>query len=190
MIILSVAGGNSHDLFIFILRDLPDNGSRPPLLASVIADKEGSRTEMSNTRSKALAENSLYLSWAVAVVAMLGSLYYSEIAGFIPCTYCWYQRIAMYPLVILIGIAAVRKDFKQTIYVIPLAAIGFGIAVFHYLIQKTSLFGEVGTACGIIPCNTDYVNYFGFITIPFLAATAFLLILILQTIAWVASRRA
>ena len=66
----------------------------------------------------------LWLAWAMAAIAMAGSLYYSEVAGFPPCEYCWYQRIAMYPLVVILGIAMVRRDYGIRRYVLPLASIG------------------------------------------------------------------
>lgn len=126
-------------------------------------------------------EHGLYLSWMVAVIAMLGSLYFSEIRGYIPCNLCWYQRILMYPLVVLLGIAAIRKDHKQSEYVLPLAVIGGSISFFHYLMQKTSLFDQMDTtACGIVPCTGEYINLLGFITIPFLALLAFCIIILLQ----------
>lgn len=127
-----------------------------------------------------IKENGLYLSFSVALMATIGSLYFSEVMEYPPCTYCWYQRILMYPLVIILGVAAVRKDLKQVIYVIPFALMGLGMSVFHYITQKTSLFAKPGSACGIIPCNTQYINWFDFITIPFLAGVAFTIILILQ----------
>jgi disulfide bond formation protein DsbB len=127
-----------------------------------------------------MRENGLHMSWIVAVVAMLGSLYFSEILHYLPCKLCWYQRILMYPLVIILGIAAVRKDNKQYIYVLPLSVWGFGISLYHYLMQKTSLFKEAATACGPVPCDVDYINWLGFITIPFLALIAFVLITVLQ----------
>lgn len=134
-------------------------------------------------------ENGMYVSFGISLIAMLGSLYFSEVMGFIPCEYCWYQRVLMYPLVLILGIASVRKDYRQTIYVMPLSAIGGTISLFHYLIQKTSLFGaKAGEACGIVPCNLQYINWFGFITIPFLALIAFTLIFIIQFLIWKRSR--
>jgi disulfide bond formation protein DsbB len=130
-----------------------------------------------------------YLSWAVSLVATLGSLYFSEVMKFTPCTLCWYQRILMYPLVIILGIAAVRKDYRQAVYVIPMAAVGGSISLFHYLTQKTSLFSAVADACGMIPCNMQYINWLGFITIPFLALTAFVLIILLQILILSAAKK-
>ena len=64
---------------------------------------------------------------------MAGSLYFSEVADFMPCTLCWYQRIAMYPLVLLLGIAAFRRDRAIRLYVVPLAVVGAAISIYHYL---------------------------------------------------------
>lgn len=130
-----------------------------------------------------------YLSFAIALVATVGSLYFSEVMGYQPCVFCWYIRILMYPLVIVFGIAAVRQDVKQYIYALPLVIIGIGMSLYLYLIQKVPGLAAVGTAtCGDIPCNTTYINWFGFVTIPFLALFAFVLILIIQLSLWLTSR--
>lgn len=125
-----------------------------------------------------IRNNGLHAAWAVAVIATIGSLYFSEIMHFEPCKWCWYQRIFMYPLVILLGIAAVRKDYRQTIYALPLAAIGAMISTYHILLQKTTWFKGEKSGCGLIPCDVDYINWYGFITIPMLAWTAFILIIV------------
>lgn len=124
-----------------------------------------------------ILNNGLYLAWIVAVVATLGSLYFSEILQYIPCKLCWFQRIFMYPLTIILGIAAVKKDYKITAYVMPLTIIGGTTSVYHYLIEKTEFFKSTDTFCGAVnPCDIEYINWLGFITIPFLALTAFVLI--------------
>ena len=82
-------------------------------------------------RNSFLVEQGLSLAWVVATVATIGSLYFSEIEGYIPCNFCWYQRILMYPLVIILGIATARKDFNQIIYVLPISIIGMGISSTH-----------------------------------------------------------
>lgn len=139
-------------------------------------------------KNSAILEHGPVISWAIALVATLGSLYFSEVREFIPCTYCWYQRILMYPLVILLGIAAVRKDYGQALYVLPLSILGIGMSTFHYIVQKTDLLDHSGDSCGIVPCTTQYINWGGFVTIPFLAGTAFVLITILQLMIWRASK--
>ncbi|SER93159.1 disulfide oxidoreductase [Salipaludibacillus aurantiacus] len=121
-------------------------------------------------------EYAMLAAWGIAFISTLGSLYFSEVQNFIPCELCWVQRIFMYPLVITLGIAVVKKDARQAFYTLPLSVIGMGTAIYHYLLQKVPLFSGAAEACGIIPCNYQYINYFGFITIPFLAFTAFLLI--------------
>ncbi len=121
-------------------------------------------------------EHLFFFSWVLSLLATSGSLFFSEVMKFIPCELCWYQRILMYPLVVLLGIAVVRKEYKQSLYGFVFAAIGGCISLYHYLIQKVPALHELGSSCGIIPCNTDYINWFGFITIPFLALVAFIII--------------
>jgi disulfide bond formation protein DsbB len=127
-----------------------------------------------------IKENGMLASFGIALLAMLGSLYMSEILDWPPCAFCWYQRICMYPLVLILGIATARKDWNQTTYVIPLTVIGMGLSTYHIVLQKIPAMESAGSSCGIIPCNIDYLNAFGFITIPMLAWTAFFLIFILQ----------
>ncbi len=118
----------------------------------------------------------LYLAWLVAIVATAGSLYFSEVRHFIPCTYCWYQRILMYPLVIILGIASYRQDKGIAVYTLPLGIIGLGIALYHYLGQKMpELFSTGGCSAGV-PCSHMYINWWGFVTIPFLSLLAFTII--------------
>lgn len=126
-----------------------------------------------------ILNNGLHYAWIVAVVATLGSLYFSEVMEYIPCKLCWIQRIFMYPLVIILGIAAVRRDYKITVYVLPLTVLGGLVSFYHYLIEKTDFFKSTATFCGDNPCDIEYINWFGFITIPFLALTAFVLISVL-----------
>lgn len=119
-------------------------------------------------------ENLLLVAAVIALVASLGSLYFSEVLMYIPCELCWYQRILMYPLVILLGIAAVKKDAGITTYVLPLSIIGGSISFYHYLVQKVAFFGENSISCGVVPCTGQYINWLGFITIPFLALVGFI----------------
>jgi disulfide bond formation protein DsbB len=127
-----------------------------------------------------ILENALYLSFAVALIATVGSLYLSEIMEFAPCKWCWVQRIFMYPLVFILGIAAVRKDHSVYRYVLPLSVVGGCFSIYHYLIQKVPYFHNNATSCGQVPCDFDYLDWFGFITIPLLALIAFVLITVLQ----------
>ena len=121
----------------------------------------------------------LYFAWVVSIIATLGSLYFSEIKGYIPCELCWYQRIAMYPLTIILGIAAFCDDTRIKKYMLPVTIIGGSISLYHYLVQKVPGFAAIKPCVQGVPCNAQYINWFGFITIPFLALTAFTIITVL-----------
>lgn len=127
------------------------------------------------------AENLLLIIWVQAFVATAGSLFYSEVVGYVPCELCWYQRILMYPLVVIYGVAMWKKDVKMSLAGLILSGIGMFVSSYHYLLQKVPAFHEMGGSCGgPVPCNAIYVNYFGFITIPFMAGVAFIVIFILH----------
>lgn len=123
-----------------------------------------------------LSPFALTAAWGVALLATGGSLYFSEVAHYTPCTLCWYQRIAMYPLVLILGIAIVRRDIGIRIYAIPLAAIGAVIAVYHWLLER---FPELdyGACSAGVPCTQKWFEEFGFVTLPFLALVAFSLVI-------------
>jgi disulfide bond formation protein DsbB len=129
-----------------------------------------------------------YLAFGTALVATLGSLYYSEIVGFIPCTLCWYQRILMYPLILVTLVGILTRDERLPVYVLPLSVVGLGLSTYHYLLQLGVI--ERTGACAVgVPCNARYVNYFGFVTIPLMAGTAFAIITVGMAVAWWASAR-
>ncbi len=116
-----------------------------------------------------------WLAFVIALVATLGSLYYSEIAGFIPCRLCWYQRILMYPLVVVTLVGALKRDEYLPAYVLPLSIIGIFVSSYHVLMER-GIIPPSNTCAADVPCNISYVNYFGFITIAVMALTAFILI--------------
>ena len=119
----------------------------------------------------------MLLASLVAVGAMLGSLYFSEIRGFLPCEWCWYQRIAMYPLAVILPIAAFRRDRKIIPYALLLTAGGAGISIYHYQLQA---FPSQGSSCSLnASCTYRWIEVFGFASIPMLALGSFILIGIL-----------
>lgn len=122
----------------------------------------------------------LYFAWVVSVAATLGSLYFSEIRGFIPCELCWYQRILMYPLALILGIGTFQNDISVKKFVLPMAIIGWCISLFHYLQQKVPGFAAIKPCTKGVPCSAEYINWLGFITIPFLALIAFSIIIVLM----------
>ncbi|NBC68158.1 disulfide bond formation protein B [Paenibacillus sacheonensis] len=119
----------------------------------------------------------LYLAWVVSIVAVASSLYLSEIMKFIPCNLCWYQRIFMYPIVILLGIACYAQDRGIIRYVLPLSVLGGCISLYHYLEQQIPALARALPCTVGVPCSEDYLDWFGgYVTIPFLALIAFILI--------------
>jgi disulfide bond formation protein DsbB len=121
----------------------------------------------------------LWLASAVAIAAMLGSLYLSDIVHLIPCKFCWFQRIAMYPLAIILPIAAWRKDNGIRLYATVLALIGLGFATWHRLMQEFPSLDSGACAAVGPPCSAPYIMEFGFVSIPYMAMSSFLLILAL-----------
>lgn len=125
----------------------------------------------------------LWLAFAVALLATAGSLFFSEIEHFVPCKLCWFQRIAMYPLVLLALPASVR-DRRAAWYFLPLPAVGLGIAVWHILVERGVV--EETQSCEISSpggCSVKWIEELGYVTIPTLAATAFALCLVLLALA-------
>jgi len=127
----------------------------------------------------------LALATLVALVCTAGSLYLSEVAGFPPCKLCWYQRIAMYPLVIVLGLAAWRKDYSVGRYVVPLCGIGGVISVYHIMVERMPAL-EGGACDPTNPCSIIWVQHLGYMTIPTMALSGFALIttLCLTARAW------
>lgn len=138
------------------------------------------RMSKSKSTASSLQNYSLYFAWIVSVIASLGSLYFSEIKEFIPCELCWYQRIFMYPLAIILGIAAFYNEKNLKKYILLLSVIGGLISLYHYFVQKIPGFASIKPCVQGVPCNVQYINWFGFITIPFLAFIAFTIITVLM----------
>jgi disulfide bond formation protein DsbB len=119
----------------------------------------------------------LLLAWLVSVIATTGSLYLSEVLNYTPCELCWYQRILMYPLIIILAVAAYKQDTEIFSYTLPLTIVGGGVSIYHIIIQKLPKDSAIA-ACGPTSCQEDYLNWFGWLTIPMLALTAFILIIL------------
>lgn len=124
-----------------------------------------------------LGGKAIWLAWIVAMTCTVGSLIYSEVIHFEPCRMCWFQRIAMYPLVIVLLVGAIRREFQVKYYVLPLALLGLATSVYHYLMQVFPSL-ESGS-CGAVSCSARLVEIFGFISIPFMAGSGFIVIAVL-----------
>jgi disulfide bond formation protein DsbB len=121
----------------------------------------------------------VFLAFIVSLVATLGSLFFSEIMHFVPCSLCWYQRIFMYPLVLIFLINLLFPDDKVFKYAILLVVFGWIISIYHNLLMFGIIPENLAPCVQGVPCSTVYINWLGFITIPLLSFFAYTTILIL-----------
>jgi disulfide bond formation protein DsbB len=128
-----------------------------------------------------LRSNRVLVAAGVAATAMAGSLYFSEVGHLTPCLFCWYQRCLMYPLAIILVVAAVRRDDKVRPYVLTLSGLGALVSGYHYALEW---FDSLDTgACSVsVPCTFVYFRQFGFMSLPFMALAGFIFIFTLFTL--------
>ncbi|MEK7609203.1 MAG: disulfide bond formation protein B [Patescibacteria group bacterium] len=120
----------------------------------------------------------LLLSFLVALAAVLGSLFYSEVAGYPPCELCWYQRIFMFPQVFILGLALIKKDIAVIPYVKTLSIVGALVAGYQSLLQM-NLVPSLLCSATTPSCAQRFVMGFGYITLPVMSLTAFLLLILI-----------
>jgi disulfide bond formation protein DsbB len=140
--------------------------------------------------ARGVAPQSVLLAWVVATVTTLGSLYYSEHAGFVPCELCWYQRIVMYPLVIVLGVAWLRRDTKVWMTVLVFVVIGAPLSLYHWLVERVPAFAESSSCSVTAPCTAPWFEKLGFVTLAWMAMSSFLLIGVLMACSIAGSRAA
>lgn len=132
--------------------------------------------EQIQTLENQLTIYSTEIALLIATIAATGSLYFSNILKYEPCRLCWFQRIFMYPLVLIFGVGLLFDDENVRDYALPLAMIGTPIALYHSLVQRYSQFHSSGCSVFSVSCSTEYTFHFGYITIPVMALTAFIVI--------------
>ena len=125
---------------------------------------------------KTTAPTLIFTAWLVATVAALGALFMSEVMGLAPCVLCWWQRIFMFPLVLILALGLFPFDPKVTRYALPLAVVGLLFAGFHVLLTAGIIPEALAPCRQGIPCKTIQIEWFGFVTIPLLSLFAFLII--------------
>lgn len=137
------------------------------------------------TKESNSQKNGLYLfftCWAIAMISTLASLFFSEVMKFPPCTLCWYQRICMYPLVIIFAIGMCPLDKVTFRFAAPFVGAGWFFSVYHNLLHY-KIIPESAAPCSMgISCSTVYINWFGFLTIPMLSFISFSILSILMII--------
>src|SRR6185503_954197 len=124
--------------------------------------------------ARAVAPQSVVFAWLVATVTTLGSLYYSEHAGFVPCELCWYQRI------VVLGVAALRRDRAVWITTLVFVVIGAPLSLYHWLVERVPAFEESSSCSATTPCSAPWFEKLGFVTLAWMAMSAFLLIGVLM----------
>jgi disulfide bond formation protein DsbB len=121
----------------------------------------------------------LFACWLLASTATLGSLFFSEAMGIEPCSLCWYQRIFMYPLVVILLVGMFPLDPRVVNYALPFAVIGWGVSVFHYLLYSGYIPENVQPCGEGVSCTEISLELLGFITIPMLSLLSFTMIVAL-----------
>ena len=127
-------------------------------------------------RSSALTDLLPYAAWLLALLSAAGSLFFSEVMDLPPCVLCWYQRIAMYPLVLIIGIGIITKDVRWKVYALPLALIGLALAVYHNLVYYGVIPESLTPCTRGVSCSERQIDWFGVVTIPLMGLMSFLII--------------
>jgi disulfide bond formation protein DsbB len=124
------------------------------------------------------------LTLVVAAGSTLGSLYFSEIADYVPCRWCWFQRIAMYPIAIVALVAVVRRDAGARWYLLPMAVIGAGMSTWHYLLEWNPQWE--GESCSLFgpACSAPWFRQFGFVTLAFMALCGFVAVIVFNTVSF------
>jgi disulfide bond formation protein DsbB len=126
-----------------------------------------------NSRAAKPSETLAYLAWIIALLATVGSLFFSEVMNLPPCVLCWYQRIAMYPLVLIIAAGIVLRDKRMKYYALPVCLSGLAVAIYHNLLYYGILPESVAPCTQGFPALPFKSNGSGFITIPFLSLNGF-----------------
>jgi disulfide bond formation protein DsbB len=128
---------------------------------------------------KTTAWSLVFAAWLIAAASTLGALFLGEVMGLAPCVLCWYQRICIFPLVLILGAGLFPFDPKIVRYALPLAVAGWLIAIFHLLLTAGFIPENVTPCTQGVPCGKVQIEWFGFVTIPLLSAAAFSIIIAL-----------
>ena len=135
------------------------------------------RSEVAPSESYAFA----HAAWLTALVASLGSLFFGEVMKLPPCSLCWYQRICMFPLTVVIAVGIALRDKNLFLYAMPLVVVGLGLAIYHNLLYYDVVSEAISPCTHGVPCSSRQIEWLGFVTIPSLALFGFLAILVCLT---------
>ncbi|MEX0663162.1 MAG: disulfide bond formation protein B [Acidimicrobiia bacterium] len=151
------------------------NAAFVALVGLGVASRAGGQ-RLSRRVVELVAPGARRLALVVAIVATLGSLFYSEVKDLVPCDLCWYQRICMYPLAAILAVGMLRRDRSALWYAAPFVVLGAPLALYHWLVERVPSLSD-STSCSIVaPCAVPYFEELGYITLAFMDLSAFLLI--------------
>lgn len=177
----SVTDVETVSLFLALLAVLAQVTVGATLVLGVAAAVAGPARPLLRAARDGLTGLGVPFALTVAVVATSGSLYFSEVAHFIPCRLCWWQRFAMYPLVPILLLALLRPRWRLWRLALPLALVGAGIATYHSVIERWPRL-DVASCAIDAPCTLKWVEELGYVTIPVMSLSAFLLVLTLLSL--------
>lgn len=124
----------------------------------------------------------IFICWLIAIFSTLGSLFFSEVMAFPPCVLCWYQRISMYPLVLLFLVGSFQPARVTFAFSAPIVLVGWITAIYHNLLHYGIVPESASPCLEGVSCSTVYINWFGFLTIPMLSLVAFTVLMSLLII--------
>ena len=137
---------------------------------------------MTNLNQKNTNWNILFLCWLLTSVSAMGSLFFSYVMEFAPCVLCWYQRIFLFPLVLILAIGLFPFDKKVVKYALPLAIVGWLTAAYHNLLYVGIIPESIQPCTQGVSCTEEYINLLGFLSIPMLSLLSFSTIITLLII--------
>ncbi|HKJ13317.1 disulfide bond formation protein B [Thermodesulfobacteriota bacterium] len=137
---------------------------------------------MSHLNQKSSSWNILFLCWLVSSVSAMGSLFFSYVMEFAPCVLCWYQRIFLFPLVIILAVGLFPIDKSVVKYALPLAIAGWLTAAYHNLLYAGIVPESIQPCSQGVSCTEEYIDLFGFLSIPMLSLLSFSTIIALLII--------
>lgn len=137
---------------------------------------------MDQSEHKSACWNLLFICWLIASVSTMGSLFFSYIMEFAPCVLCWYQRICLFPLVVILPFGLLPFDKSVVKYALPLAVSGWLLAIYHNLLYAGLISKSLQPCSQGVSCTEEYIKLFGFLSIPMLSLIAFSLIVALLII--------
>lgn len=115
----------------------------------------------------------VFLSWLVASISTFAALFLGEVMGYTPCVLCWYQRICMFPLVLILAAGLFPYDRRVVRYALPLALTGWLLALFHWGVASRLIPERVTPCSQGVPCSVEQISWFGFVTLPLLSVLSF-----------------